>query len=756
MAKRNGVAAVIVSVSGALASFAGSAHGQMQPGIDDLPTYEAPAMDLAVISLEDLDRDSQGLAPRYAIRNEVDIRPETHGVWTDAGKHMRWQMRFRCENAISLNFGFTEFELPEGATLTIREADGEREIRPFTSADNNVHRQLWTPPAVDGDVVIEMLVPVDSIGDFDLQLGYVNTGYRGFLEADGVFGRAGSCNVDVACSDSVGWEDEVASVAVISTGGGTFCTGFMVNNTAQDRAPLFMTADHCGIGSGNAASLVTFWNFESPSCGMQSGGQLNQFNTGAVHLASGGASDFTIVRLNQDPDPDWGVAFAGWDATGAEATTAVAIHHPSTDEKSISFEFDPTTTTAYLEDSVSSGTTHVRVEDWDTGTTEPGSSGSPLFDQNKRVIGQLHGGYAACGNDDPDWYGRISVSWNAGLSTHLDPGGTGQLVVDTIGAGPAGIRVTPGAPASASGPTGGPFVMQNNVFTVFNRADEPLDVTVSTTDTWFDLSETQLSIPVDGSAQVTVALNSSAASLPNGVTTGSIVFDNTTNDLGDTSRDVSIDIGKLRLFSSTPTVIPDSGSASSFITVLDPITIDDLNIEIDMNHTWVGDLIFQLTHEPTNSQITLGNRPGHPGSTYGESDSISGVYIFNDESAAAWETSTGFVAGEYRPDEPLAAYKGLNAQGTWRLDISDNAGADTGTVQQWALAISPEAAPEPDCPPDQNGDDSLDIDDFSAFVTNFFATSDAADVNGDGSLDIDDFSDFVSFFFAPAQFPDCP
>jgi hypothetical protein len=78
------------------------------------------------------------------------------------------------------------------------------------------------------------------------------------------------------------------------------------------------------------------------------------------------------------------------------------------------------------------------VVDWDQGTTEGGSSGSPLFDPSHRVIGQLHGGYAACGNNSSDWYGRLSVSWNGGgtsstrLRDHLDPGNTGAVTVDTL------------------------------------------------------------------------------------------------------------------------------------------------------------------------------------------------------------------------------------------------------------------------------------------------------------------------------------
>src|SRR5690606_19914610 len=120
-------------------------------------------------------------------------------------------------------------------------------------------------------------------------------------------------------------------------------------------------------------------------------------------LAESAKSDFALVRLNQQPDPAWNVNYAGWDNSGVDATTAVALHHPSTDEKSISFDFDGTTVTNYLGEDVDSSYTHVRVSDWDVGTTEPGSSGSPLFDQNHRVIGQLHGGYASCSSKTSDW-----------------------------------------------------------------------------------------------------------------------------------------------------------------------------------------------------------------------------------------------------------------------------------------------------------------------------------------------------------------
>ncbi|NBW59693.1 MAG: hypothetical protein EBR41_03885, partial [Crocinitomicaceae bacterium] len=81
---------------------------------------------------------------------------------------------------------------------------------------------------------------------------------------------------------------------------------------------------------------------------------------------------------------------------------------------------------------------HWGVLSWELGVTEPGSSGSPLFNQNRRIIGQLHGGASACGASVlSDEYGKVSVSWNPAGSTSsgqlkywLDPNNSNASFVD--------------------------------------------------------------------------------------------------------------------------------------------------------------------------------------------------------------------------------------------------------------------------------------------------------------------------------------
>lgn len=388
-------------------------------------------LDVLGLHAQEIENERKGEAPRFAVSHKVSLRPS----WEKSDQGYTWTHQVTAPTAVSLNFGFSNFYLPQGAKLSIYSADHSQFIRSFTAQDNNVNNQLWTPVIMSDDVVIELTAPEEVVKDVQLELTHIGQGFRTFAERTQ---KSGDCNIDVACRDSRGWENEVNSVGVISTGGSSFCTGFMVNNTKNDRTPFFMTANHCRISTYSAPSLVVYWNYQTSSCGGARNGKLTDFQTGSVHLASGTRSDFTLVKLNSAPKSEWNVKFAGWDATDASGSTAVAIHHPNTDEKSISFENDPTEISSYLGEDSPGDNSHVRVVDWDKGTTEPGSSGSPLFNDQHRVIGQLHGGGAACGNDESDYYGRFYTSWHGNgsasgsLKHHLDSDKTGQLTTDTI------------------------------------------------------------------------------------------------------------------------------------------------------------------------------------------------------------------------------------------------------------------------------------------------------------------------------------
>lgn len=425
-----------------------------QPASGDLsriPAINLPAQDNAALLAEEMAARQPDRPPHFAVTHNVDIRPTTHGQWIDdSNGFSTWRIRLVSPNALSLNLGFTEYWMPRGGQLFLYPG-GQKQPQifgPFTPADNEEHNQLWTQVIDGDDLIVEVILPTSEKSNLRLWLTDVNHDFLGFTSNSPV---SGSCNLDVVCGAADGWgivdgyRDIIRSVAVYSTGGSTFCTGFLVNNARQDCTPYFMTANHCGIGAGNAPSLVTYWNFMnsvcrqpgSPASGAGGDGQLNDFNTGATWRASNPGSDMTIVELDDEVSPTANAFYAGWSREwDAPIDTVIAIHHPSTDEKRITFTFQQSFVTNGFNGPADPNGTHIEIPDWDIGTTEPGSSGSPVFDKFHRVRGQLHGGAAACGNDAYDTYGYFARSWEGGgtassrLRDWLDPDDTGVMFVD--------------------------------------------------------------------------------------------------------------------------------------------------------------------------------------------------------------------------------------------------------------------------------------------------------------------------------------
>ena len=172
-------------------------------------------LDVNALHDQEVANEKKGEAPRFAVPHKVSIKPS----WEKSGTDYVWTHQVTAPNAVSLNFGFSRFNLPEGAELNIYSADRTQFIRSFTSEDNNVNNQLWTPVIMSDDVIIEVVAPATVASKVDIELGQIGQGFRTFGQSTL---KAGSCNIDVACNESKGWEKEVNSVAVISTGGSAF------------------------------------------------------------------------------------------------------------------------------------------------------------------------------------------------------------------------------------------------------------------------------------------------------------------------------------------------------------------------------------------------------------------------------------------------------------------------------------------------------------------------------------------------------
>lgn len=404
-----------------------------------------PSPNLFAIQEEDKQDAKDNVPPRFGYPLPANYNLKNSGTWTELPNGGRlWRLKISCPTALSINLNYNDFWLPIKAKLHIYNESRTQILGAYTSRNNKANRQFATSFIKDNHVILEYFEPADAIGKGTISISTVVHGYR-LIEKD--FGDSGSCNNNVNCSVGDDWEDQIKSVAMVVLDDNTrWCSGALINNMRQDCRPYFLTAEHCLTGEdpGESTSWIFIFDYESPQCTPNTDGSLASTVQGGTVRAAAAASDFALIELDDNPAEFYDVYFSGWSRENTPSNNAVGIHHPAGDVKKISFEDDALVSASF------SGTpnTHWRVTDWDDGTTEGGSSGSPLFDSNKRIVGQLSGGGAACGNNLEDDYGKIWYSWNqngntAGVSLQswLDPDNIGLTSID-------------GQPCSSSPPVG--------------------------------------------------------------------------------------------------------------------------------------------------------------------------------------------------------------------------------------------------------------------------------------------------------------
>ena len=108
-------------------------------------------------------------------------------------------------------------------------------------------------------------------------------------------------------------------------------------------------------------------------------------------------------------------------------------------------------------------------------------------------------------------------------------------------------------------------------------------------------------------------------------------------------------------------------------------SIRDINVLIDIQHTWVGDLVISLIG-PRGARVLL------VGSEGGGADNFRAT-ILDDEAASDIEDARAPFRGVFRPEGSLADFDGRDPNGTWTLEIKDEAFADGGRLRLWAMEI---------------------------------------------------------------------
>jgi len=415
---------------------------------DNIQEKLMPSFDMDRVAEEDAENEGvKGIPWRFGYSHSVDLGLED-GTWTllENGDRV-WRMLISSPGAISLNFIFDDFFMPEGGSLYLYSDDREDLLGAYTSVQNQENRMLGTWLVYGDKVWLEYYEPQNVSGMGSINISKITHGYRNADKRPQEKGLndSGDCMLDVDCNIGDDWqaqkEHNKRAVALIVMNN-SLCSGTLINNTSNDGTPFFLTADHCM--EGNNPSTVAFlfdWISPTPQCATYNNSQNGSQNmsvSGSILRAADPLSDFALLEITQSIPSSWNRVYAGWDRSGQIPGYAVGIHHPSGDIMKVSRESNSPEKINYTDlyawriGSASGG--------WEYGATEGGSSGSALFDPYGRIIGQLCCGASGCtaltDNGQSDNYGRMDRSWTGAgspstrLSNWLDPSGTGQTYID--------------------------------------------------------------------------------------------------------------------------------------------------------------------------------------------------------------------------------------------------------------------------------------------------------------------------------------
>jgi len=441
--------------------------GSKLHALKNIQRIQMPEVNSAELAEEDAKRDNKGGAFRFGISIPVNINMDNSGVWDTLSDGTRiWRLRIALsKEARSLSFVFNRFYLPEKAKFFVYSEDKIQVLGAFTAKNNQGGMDgeagsFATSFIYGHKAVLEYMEPAGTSTKPVISLKEVVHAYRGIkipehlmqlnaLSYPPYIGGSASCEVNINCPPGSKFQKEKRAVALITLGGFA-CTGSLVQNTARDGSPYFLTANHClnnaydANGNTNVASLVVYWNYESPDC--SNSYSATPTTVGATLLANSQATDFALLKLTDNPSTVTGLNpyYLEWSRDSTAKSSGALIHHPMVDIKKISLDTSSLITPysspiAWYGNSQSfqnntAANTHWSVL-FDLGESEPGSSGSPLLDQNHMLIGQLHGGFAS--NCMPktglNFFGRFDLSWNGdgtpqrSLKPWLDPLGSNSI-----------------------------------------------------------------------------------------------------------------------------------------------------------------------------------------------------------------------------------------------------------------------------------------------------------------------------------------
>lgn len=165
---------------------------------------------------------------------------------------------------------------------------------------------------------------------------------------------------------------------------------------------------------------------------------------------------------------------------------------------------------------------------------------------------------------------------------------------------------------------------------------------------------------------------------------------------GDFSDANAFQTGAIACQTYASTDVPVNISSNDIVTVTSTLTVpgnpvfSDVDVEMFIRHTYLGDLSATLT-SPNGTTVQLFDQPGVPASNFGCSEDDIDVTLDDDAANTADDldnSCTGNVpsiSGIFQPIEALSVFNGQSAGGTWTLTVSDTFDEDGGEIDSWSI-----------------------------------------------------------------------
>ena len=251
-------------------------------------------------------------------------------------------------------------------------------------------REFWSGTLAGDTAIIEFYTPGGKkAGKFEIvEVSHIFPELALQLQAAAPDVTPLPCEVDASCNPN-SLNNAVGRI-LFNNNGPHVCTGTLLNDRNQDLIPYFLTANHCVPSEAVAQTVEVWWFYQTTSCnsGMLRSDWVHDTD-GADLLATQSTNDFSLLRFVTNPPA--GTYFSGWEPNvQATGTSVFSLHHPE--------GYYPPDVESYLRrasgtitntNSDCLGMTNGYYTSWTSGTTEPGSSGSGLFNSNGDLVGIL-------------------------------------------------------------------------------------------------------------------------------------------------------------------------------------------------------------------------------------------------------------------------------------------------------------------------------------------------------------------------------